>query len=229
MDSFWLQDCALPHYPPLEQDETAQAAVIGGGIAGILCAYFLTQAGVRCVLVEADRICRGTTAHTTAKLTAQHGLLYAELLRRAGQEQAAQVLGANLYALETYRRLCAGLDCDWQQRDAVVYSRRGIGPLEQEAAALARLLCPAGRHAWGCRYRCVPAAQCGGVPAAGGRRLPYRQAGRLAGAGAERGAVVPAGGAGGPLGRAGLHDAGWRAVYRPVFPPHREPVCGNRL
>ena len=93
MDSFWLQDCALPHYPPLEQDETAQAAVIGGGIAGILCAYFLTKAGVRCVLVEADRICCGTTAHTTAKLTAQHGLLYAQLLRRAGREQAAQVLG----------------------------------------------------------------------------------------------------------------------------------------
>ena len=142
MDSFWLQDCALPHYPPLEQDETAQAAVIGGGIAGILCAYFLTKAGVRCVLVEADRICCGTTAHTTAKLTAQHGLLYAQLLRRAGREQAAQVLGANLHALETYRRLCAGLDCDWQKQDAVVFSRRGIGPLEREAAALERLHCP---------------------------------------------------------------------------------------
>ena len=39
------------------QNEGVQTVlVIGGGIAGILCAYMLRENGVNCILVEADRI-----------------------------------------------------------------------------------------------------------------------------------------------------------------------------
>lgn len=142
MDSIWQKSCDLPQYEPLCRDAAADVVVIGGGMAGILCAYFLTQAGARCVLLEAGRICRGTTAHTTAKLTAQHGLLYARLARHAGAENAARVLAANRQALETYRELCKTIDCDFEPQDAFVYSRRDSRPLEQEALALSRLSCP---------------------------------------------------------------------------------------
>lgn len=142
MDSIWQKTCALPQYEPLRGDEAVDVAVIGGGMAGVLCAYFLTQAGARCLLLEAGRLCGGTTAHTTAKLTAQHGLLYARLLRHAGAENAARVLAANRQALETYRSLCRTIACDFEPQDAVVYSRRDSRLLEREARALSRLGCP---------------------------------------------------------------------------------------
>lgn len=64
-------------------------------MAGILCAHFLRQAGVDCVLAEADRLCAGATGNTTAKITSQHGLVYDGLLRRFGAEKAGMYLHAN--------------------------------------------------------------------------------------------------------------------------------------
>lgn len=142
MESIWKKGCTLPQYEALHGDAAADVAIIGGGMAGILCAYFLTRAGARCLLLEAGRLCGGTTAHTAAKLTAQHGLLYARLLRHAGAENAARVLEANRQALETYRALCKTIDCDFEPQDAFVYSRRDSRLLEREARALSRLGCP---------------------------------------------------------------------------------------
>lgn len=55
-------------------------------MAGILCAFELDRLGMDYALIEADRICRGITGNTTAKLTTQHGKQYSALLRRFGAE-----------------------------------------------------------------------------------------------------------------------------------------------
>ena len=61
MDSIWLQTVQLPTFGPLRSDLKTDVLIIGGGIAGLLCAYQLAQAGVDYALVEADRICGGIT------------------------------------------------------------------------------------------------------------------------------------------------------------------------
>ena len=117
--------------------------VIGGGIAGLLCAYELAKDGVDCILVEADRICRGVTRNTTAKLCSQHGLIYDKLRREFSLETAGAYLHANEVALEHYRRLCREVDCDFQEEDAFVYSLRDTAPLERELYTLGKLGFPA--------------------------------------------------------------------------------------
>ena len=98
MNPIWLETARLPQFDPLNGNLTTDVLVIGGGIAGLLCAYQLTQAGVDCVLVEASRICGGTTRGTTAKITAQHGLIYHKLIQRFGAEKARLYLEANIAA-----------------------------------------------------------------------------------------------------------------------------------
>ena len=88
MDSIWTQTTQLPHFEPLKQDAQTDVLIIGGGIAGLLCAYFLEQAGVSYLLVEANRICSGVTQNTTAKITVQHGLIFHKLIREFGPERA---------------------------------------------------------------------------------------------------------------------------------------------
>lgn len=143
MDSIWTQTSRLPQFPPLRSDLKTDVLIIGGGMAGLLCAHRLTRAGVDCALVEADRICGGITGGTTAKITAQHGLIYQRLLRTLGAEAAGLYLRASLAALEEYRALCPGLDCAFEERDALVYSRSGRAALDRELEALARLGFPA--------------------------------------------------------------------------------------
>lgn len=129
----------LPHYASLKEDIRTDVLVIGGGMAGILCARLLTDAGVDCVLVEAGRLCGGVSGRTTAKLTAQHGLIYHKLLHRFGAEATGAYLDANRQALRQYRRLCRHLDCDYEERDNYVYSGSDAAVLEEELETLQRL------------------------------------------------------------------------------------------
>lgn len=139
MDSIWLQTVQLPTFHSLRSDLKTDVLIIGGGMAGLLCAYKLTRAGVDCALVEAGRIGRGITQNTTAKITAQHGLIYHKLVREFGADRARLYLEANQRALEEYRALCWSLDCDFEEKDAFVYSMDSREKLDRELAALDRL------------------------------------------------------------------------------------------
>ena len=88
MDSIWKKEISMPEFPALHGAHKTDVLIIGGGLTGLLCAYRLKCLGIDCLLVEADRICSGVTGNTTAKLTAQHGLIYHKLLDRFGAETA---------------------------------------------------------------------------------------------------------------------------------------------
>src|SRR3546814_9153260 len=86
--SVWLATADHPTFEPLRTDLDVDVAVVGGGITGLTTALFLQRGGARVAVIEADRVGHGTTGHTTGKITSQHGLKYADLLRSAGEEKA---------------------------------------------------------------------------------------------------------------------------------------------
>ena len=68
--SIWQStDDGVRSYPRLTENISANALVVGGGIAGYLTAYRLAEAGRKVVLIEGYRLFSGTTGHTTAKIT----------------------------------------------------------------------------------------------------------------------------------------------------------------
>lgn len=143
MESIWQKSVQMPSFPPWQGDGKTDVLIIGGGIAGILTAYFLQQKGISCILVEKRRIGGGTTGHTTAKITWQHGLMYHNLLQRAGLETAQQYLYANRLAFAQCAELCAKIDCDYEQKNNYVYTLHDRGVLEQELSALMKIGEPA--------------------------------------------------------------------------------------
>lgn len=142
-ESLWRETVRLPGFEPLRADLKTDVLIVGGGLAGILCAHMLRSAGVDCALVEAKELCSGVTGNTTAKLTVQHGLIYELLIRTLGLERAQMYLQANLQALDAWRGLCAGMDCDFEEKDSFVYSTDDRQKLERELSALRRLGVPA--------------------------------------------------------------------------------------
>ena len=143
MNSIWKESASLPHFDTLEGSVTTDVLIIGGGIAGILCAYFLREKGVDYVLVEGNTICSGITENTTAKITSQHGLIYDKLLHRVGIEKAKMYLDANQNAVKKYFELCEDIDCDFEKRTNCVYSIDDKRKLEREVAALYKMGFPA--------------------------------------------------------------------------------------
>jgi len=139
MDSLWTQTAKIEEFPPLAGDAKTDVLIIGGGMAGVLCAKLLHNAGFNYILAEGNKIGGGITKNTTAKITAQHGLLYQKLLAGAGEEKTRMYLEANSQAIEEYRRLAAGINCDFEEKDAYIYSLTDRGVIEKEVRALQKI------------------------------------------------------------------------------------------
>ncbi len=138
MDSVWTT-VQLPSFEPLRENIRTDVLIIGGGLAGLLCAWRLAQAGVDYVLVEADSLCSGITKNTTAKITSQHGLIYDTLIRQFGAEKAHMYLDASQKALRQYGALCRNIDCDYTEQDSFVYVLHDRQRVDRELQALHKL------------------------------------------------------------------------------------------
>lgn len=139
LNAVWSRNVKMPRFDKLRGDTSTDVLIIGGGIAGLLCAYMLKGAGVDCVIAEAGRICSGVTQNTTAKITPLHGAVYDKMLRRFGDEIASQYYKANFEAYLQYKKMCVDIDCDFEQSDSYVYSLDDASSIEYELSALSVL------------------------------------------------------------------------------------------
>ncbi len=137
--SVWQCSGDIKQFEKLKGDIKTQVLIIGGGLCGILCAYYLKQSGIDCIVVEGSRIASGTTDKTTAKITAQHSLIYDKLIRSYGAEKAQMYLDVNLRALREYEKLCKDIDCDFERKDSYVYSTSNREDIEKEVKAVNEL------------------------------------------------------------------------------------------
>ena len=159
MGSLWEQESRKIRFESLNRDIKTDVLIIGGGMAGVLCAYMLHQSGVPYVLAEAETIGSGITKNTTAKITCQHGLIYDQLIRKFGMERAEQYLKANEDVLIRYRDLCRNSDCDFEEKDSYVYSLDSRQKIEKEIRALEKL----GVHAEDAAHLPLPFSVAGAV------------------------------------------------------------------
>ncbi len=137
--SVWTGSVKLPSFKALGKDVKTDVLIIGGGLCGLLCAYFLGRAGINYVLVEGSKIASGATKNTTAKITFQHGLIYHKLIKTYGMEKAKMYLNANMQAFFEYEKLCKILDCDYENKDSYTYSLTDMAKIENEVLAVNRL------------------------------------------------------------------------------------------
>ncbi|WP_042223645.1 FAD-dependent oxidoreductase [Oceanobacillus manasiensis] len=122
-EPFW-RETELPTFKKLDTSIKADVGIVGGGITGITTAYLLSKQNFKVVLIDSDEILNGTTGHTTAKITAQHGLIYDEFIKHMGEEKAAKYYKAAMKAKELIEKLITEhkIDCDYEQQDAYVYT-----------------------------------------------------------------------------------------------------------
>ncbi|WP_054636657.1 FAD-dependent oxidoreductase [Thalassobacillus sp. C254] len=132
--SYWREHEATREFPSLQEDIQVEAAVIGGGMAGILTTYFLTKEGVKVALLEGDVLLNGTTGHTTAKVTAQHSVMYDKLIKNEGEDTARLYYEAQVEAMNTIKSLISEheINCDYKNQDAYLHAGTEYGKRQLE-------------------------------------------------------------------------------------------------
>lgn len=142
--SLWSRELPFRKRKPLEGDITADVAVIGGGMAGILTAYLLQQKGFQTVVLEAENTAGGITANTTAKITSQHGYFYASMINQFGKDKAVQYAKWNQKAIKKFEEIIEknNIQCDFEKKDAYLYSIGKEERILREKAAASLLGIP---------------------------------------------------------------------------------------
>lgn len=139
LESYWIASAAAADHAALDADLEVDVAVVGGGIAGLCTAWELTRAGRSVAVLEAGRVAAGVTGHTTAKLSVQHGLCYAQLRRRFGAEAARRYALSQSAAVEHAFATAEALsiDCQLERSDSYVYTetREGVPAIREEVDA----------------------------------------------------------------------------------------------
>ena len=138
-ESVWCDGIKLPRFEKLRGEKKCDVLICGGGLCGLLCAYFLKEANVDYILVEGNKIASGTTKNTTAKITSQHGIIYSKLMQSVGREKAQMYLNANESAVSEYEKLCKNINCDFERKSAYTYSLRDRERIEKEVSAASEL------------------------------------------------------------------------------------------
>ncbi|MCI1695070.1 FAD-dependent oxidoreductase [Aneurinibacillus aneurinilyticus] len=142
-EPYWRDSVKIPSFPKLTEDIKVDTAIIGGGISGITTAYLLAKEGVKIALFDASNILNGTTGHTTAKITAQHDIIYDELINNLGEEKARLYYKANDEALRFIKNTVREnkIECDFTEEDAYIYasSDQSISKINNEFKAYEKL------------------------------------------------------------------------------------------
>lgn len=126
MHSFWLDSIENKNkFNKLEKDKSTDVCIVGAGIFGLTCGYYLTKQGYNVVILEKEPyISSKTTGHTTAKITSQHNLIYKYLVDSLGVSMAKQYLYANQTAIENIYKIIEEekMECDFERQNSYVYT-----------------------------------------------------------------------------------------------------------
>lgn len=142
-EPYWRTSVELPSFPKLTGNIETDVAIVGGGISGITTAYLLAKEGIRVALIDSSTILNGTTGHTTAKITAQHDIIYNEFINHLGEEKAKLYYEANYQALHFIKNTVSEnkIQCEFTEEDAYIYTNSDeyLSKLNDEFAAYQRL------------------------------------------------------------------------------------------
>lgn len=145
--SLWIASTQDTDYLSVEEDMDVDVAIIGGGITGITTAYLLKKAGVRVAVIDSNKIVKGGTGHTTAKITSQHSLKYYKMVNAVGEEKARQYADANQEAISLVEKIINdnNIECDFRRAPAYVFTEdeKYVQKLEDEVKTASKLGLPA--------------------------------------------------------------------------------------
>ena len=119
---YWLINNGLvATYPKLEKSIKTDIVIIGGGISGALTAYYLTNAGYECILVDARSIGLGSTCASTSLLQYELDKPLSVLSEQIGYQSASRAYRMCSEAIDKIESISKKINFNLFERQDSVY------------------------------------------------------------------------------------------------------------
>jgi glycine/D-amino acid oxidase-like deaminating enzyme len=140
MTSLWLANRAdrpSPPVPLVESDRSADAAVVGAGITGLITAVLLARAGKKVLVLEAHSAGAGATGNTTAKISLLQGTKLSKIVSKHGPKTARQYVDGNREGQQWLAQHCEAHGIAVQREDAYTFAQsdKGVSSAQEELKA----------------------------------------------------------------------------------------------
>ncbi len=139
--SFWGHKTQL--FPQLTYHIKTDHLIIGGGIGGLMSAYFLLQRGQKnIVLIERNTIGSGSTGHSAGMLIAEpEQALWPQMIQTIGVDKSREYLAAQQTAAKTIRSIIKthNIECDYEEYDLLFLAKSKEQMLDRDIRARGQL------------------------------------------------------------------------------------------
>ncbi|OGY32973.1 MAG: hypothetical protein A3C02_02565 [Candidatus Andersenbacteria bacterium RIFCSPHIGHO2_02_FULL_45_11] len=142
-DVYWQQEKEPSAGTALEQDLVCDIVIVGGGMAGLMCAQQLHKAGIAAVILEKDFCGAGASGKTSGFITPDSEIELSSLVENYGPTEAKRIwefvvsgVDAIRSNIEQYK-----IDCDYEVQDSLFVgtNKRGFEHTQEEHAARQQL------------------------------------------------------------------------------------------
>ena len=135
---FWLiKNGLLFEYLSLDYDLNTDVVILGGGISGALAAYYLTEAGIECTVVDARSIGQGSTCASTALLQYEIDIPLSKLQKMIGYKDAVRAYEQCAEAIQKLETIARNIGfSNFAKKKSLYYaaSKKDVSFLQEEYA-----------------------------------------------------------------------------------------------
>lgn len=124
--SIWLKGIKNRRCTTLKNNIETDILIIGGGITGLSCAYFLRNYGFDITLVDSERVGYGQSSNSTGKLTYLQGSIYEKISNMYDISTASSYLNSQKDAIELVKDIIIenNIKCDFESNNSFVFTNK---------------------------------------------------------------------------------------------------------
>lgn len=121
-------------YPYLVDNINTEVIIVGGGVTGAICSYYLSKNNISAVILEKGRIAHGSTSITTSLLQYELDKSFGKLSKILPLKDIVKAYKLGVKALDELHKFIdeQGNRCDYEKRNTLLYTDKKLDIKEIE-------------------------------------------------------------------------------------------------